>query len=408
MNRVDVGTGTFVRIPFTEWVSRGGQVAAQSTETKAFVPFDLLPQSLDTRALAVETRQSVEVARAALAKLEGVTLLLPIESLLAKPFQTREAQASSRIEDTNASALEIEIADMGLPNSSPDAILVANYRRALHAGLQHPDPVSLHAIRSMHAVLMRGTDPRKTYPGELRPMPVYIGDKSLGVGRARFVPPPPEHVLGLMERLVAFLKTPRDDLSPLAVAALAHYQFETIHPFADGNGRLGRLLITLSLIQSSVMQRPLLYLSSFFEAHRTTYVDLLLAVSTEGRWADWVRFFCQAVAIQANDAIIRALELLMFRRKWTEKATESRLSAKFPRCVDFLFESPVFTAAMLGAHLQTHPTQTYRYIKKLVEFGIVKEMTGRDYDRVFAATAILEVIERDSPTPGEEAQSPVA
>ena len=257
---------------------------------------------------------ALSAADRALAELAGVGGTLPNPHLLIGPFVRREAVLSSRIEGTQAS-----LSDLFFFEAAPqqhrgpeDVREVANYVNALEYGLKRIEtlPISSRLIRELHGHLMAEVRGGERAPGELRRVQNWIGPEGCSLDEATYVPPPPQELPGALGALEEFIHGP-SDLPPLIRFALVHYQFEAIHPFLDGNGRIGRLLITLGLGSEGLLPHPLLYLSDFFEKNRKEYYRLLLAVTTHGRWEPWIRFFLRGVADQSRDAILRARALLV-------------------------------------------------------------------------------------------------
>ncbi|HRQ71755.1 MAG TPA: Fic family protein [Phycisphaerales bacterium] len=337
----------------------------------------------------------LEAALKGLVRLDGIAETLPNAQLLANPFRLREAQASSRIENTIASAEDIAL-DQADVASTDDSREVRNYLGAMEVALNSSAPLGQWLIKSMHKVLMsggvRGSDKS---PGQYREGQVYIQGERSGFDNAAFVPPPAHEVPPCMDALEKFLREPPGWVPPIIAAALTHYQFETIHPFADGNGRLGRMLIIASLCRGGLLSRPLVYVSPFFDKNREDYFLLLRRVSTEGAWSDWVRFFCTAVAAQADDGVARARRMLDLRRTYADLVTEERSTARLRELTDFLFERPAVRTGDVAQRLGVRVQQAQRYVDRLVEHGILREITGRNYARVFLADGVIQAIESD-------------
>lgn len=329
----------------------------------------------------------------ALTDLNGKARSLPNPHLVAKPFQIREAQASSRIENTIASAEEIALVDL---DDAPrdESREVGNYLAALEIALTTEQPVGQALLRSMHCVLMsggvRGSDRRA---GEYRSGQAYIGGREDGFDRVRFVPPPAEHVQACMDNLDAFIRQGVSGFPLVVSVAITHYQFETIHPFSDGNGRLGRMLIMLQLCRGGVLSRPHFEYSSFLDQHRDAYFDLMLAVSVEGRWLEWIRFFCRGLAHQAAQTSARVERLLDLRAAYIDAVTEPRASALLRELVDWLFTRPAVRVADVAGKLGIRHQAAQRHVDRLVEKGILTEVTGRHYARIYVARGVLRVIE---------------
>lgn len=366
----------------------------------AFAP-PALPPHVD---LGWELVQDLAAAQRALSELAGAARTLPNPRLLVGPFVRREALLSSRIEGTQASLSDLlffEAARTADPGA-PDAREVANYVAALEHGLARLEalPVSLRLLREVHARLMRGVRGGDQTPGEFRRDQVWIGPPGAPLGEAAFVPPPVPQMTAALDRLETYLHEP-SDLPLLVRLALVHYQFEAIHPFRDGNGRVGRLLVTLLLVAEDAMPSPLLYLSAFFERYREEYYRLLLRVSQAGAWSDWLRFFLRGVADQSSDALARSTALLDLQRTWQRRLQKARSSALLLRLVDDLFSSPALTIPGAARRLGVTHRSASLNVEKLVRAGILREATGRRRNRIFFAPDIVRIAEAETaPIPG--------
>jgi len=322
--------------------------------------------------------------------------------VLYQPLRLREARLSSRIENTVASAREVA----GLPYLSTqriEALEVRNYLNAIELGAKAIGPgederrqITESLIRQLHQSLLRdipGADRKR--PGNYRDRLVYIGDEHLGFERARFVPPPASEVPHLMRELVGFIRRPPEGLPALLAVGMAHYQFETIHPFADGNGRLGRMLITLGLCDRGVLSAPLIYPSGYIDANKREYYDSLLAVSTHGDWGRWLRFFLEAVRSQAVDTLARMKELLRLREDIRSRVAHRSLSARFLSTIDHLFAEPVITAASLNRAVGGGAQTSRNYIDILCYLNVLKEITGKKKGRAYMAWEIIRIADQD-------------
>ena len=273
---------------------------------------------------------------------------------------------------------------------------VRNYIVALEHGLSRLKtlPVSLRFIREIHKELLHDVRGRENRPGEFRNKQNYIGSSSQPITQARYVPPPPRELSTLLDQLEKYLHT-ESDLPFLVQLALIHYQFEAIHPFGDGNGRVGRILMPLLLAERGFLPQPLLYLSSYFERNRSEYADLLLRVSQQGAWMDWIRFFLTAVNEQSQDAIRRAQRLLRLWREYRETVQTARASALLPRLVDRLFSQPFITIPMAQKLLEITYRSAKLNITKLQDAGILEELSVRSYNRIFIARQVMDIIEAE-------------
>jgi Fic family protein len=363
----------------------------------AFVP-DPLPPRLT---FDLELVRVLSEADRALAELKTVGRLLSNPYLLIGPFVRREAVLSSRIEGTQTTLAELYAFEVGqqlpLPafeTAAPESDIreVRNYVVALEYGLERTRslPVGRWLIRDLHQRLMSGERGERARPGEFRTEQNFIGAPGNTLDEASFVPPPPLQMQEAIEALERYIQTD-DAYPPLLRLAFIHYQFEAIHPFVDGNGRIGRLLITLLLVNWNLISLPLLYLSAFFERHRDTYYDLLRAVSERGAWQDWVRFFLRGVAEQAQDAVQRATRLQDLQRAWRERLSESR-SVLVLQLAESLFNAPVLTIPRAQQLLDVTYPSAKRNIEKLVSAGILEQVGEERYGKAYLAPEILRIL----------------
>lgn len=321
-----------------------------------------------------ETVVALSEADRALGRLAGTGRLLPNPHLLLRPYVTREALASSRIEGTQASLSDVFDAQA---RKSPEGPLreVTNYIDALDHGLARLDdlPVSRRLLCEVHEILMTGVRGQERRPGEVRKSPNWIGSPDNRPETAVFVPPPVDEMEPALDDLERFLHEV-NALPPLVSIALAHYQFETIHPFLDGNGRLGRLLIVFLLVERELLPQPLLYLSSFFEAHRSDYYDRLQAVRERGEIQEWLRFFLTGVREQANDAVARAEELVDLREEMRRRLAGDRSRAT--EVVEMIFENPVLTTNRIAEALDVSLQSALNHVRRLESEEVVTEVVG--------------------------------
>ena len=374
------------------------QIGHGETTYWAFVPHPLPPE-LSFNAGLVNTLSDADRA---LGELAGLGRTLPNPQLLIAPFIRREAVLSSRIEGTQTDLTDLYAYEAGklplfaglkmVPPES-DVKEVTNYVRAMEYGLERLQtlPVSLRLIRELHGILMEGVRGDRATPGEFRRSQNWIGRPGCTLNEAEFVPPP---VAEMNEALDAFEKYLHagNTYPPLVRLAFIHYQFETIHPFLDGNGRIGRLLVTLLLVTWNLLPLPLLYLSAFFEQHRQPYYDLLRGVSEKGAWQEWVTFFLQGVAEQARDAGTRAKRLQDLQREWRERLFQARSSALLLLLVDSLFVTPVVTIPQTQRLLGITYRSAKANVEKLVHAGILRQTGESSYGKMYLAPELLEVI----------------
>ena len=360
----------------------------------AFVP-DPLPPILN---FDITTVNRLSAAERALGALNGIGQMLPNPYLLMAPFIRREAVASSRIEGTETSLGQLALFEAAPTRhlSAPDAAEVMNYVSALEFGLQNlgSSSVTLNLLCRAHEILLSGVRGEETRPGHFREVQNYVGSPGQSLAEARYVPPPVAALQSTLTDLEDFIGL-SDETPFLVRLALAHYQFEAIHPFVDGNGRIGRLMISLLLIERNYLSQSLLYLSAFFERNRRQYMELLLRVSREGDWKGWINFFLEGIAEQAKDAISRTQGLLQLRQDYRDLMQNNRSSTLSLRLVDHLFASPAVTNPQVRQMLGVTAVSAQRTIERLEEEGILVEVTGQRRNRVYLASNILKIVEAD-------------
>jgi Fic family protein len=312
-------------------------------------------------------------AEAALGRLAGVGRLLPDPHLLVNPYVRREALSSTRIEGTQATLLEVYDAESSDQPHGPDVEEVINYVRALENGFERLEslPVSVRLIREMHAVILAGVRGGERQPGELRVTQNWIGPQGATIETASFVPPPPNELGPLLSDLERFVHE-EPQLPPLVQAALLHYQFETIHPFLDGNGRLGRLLIILFLVVRQRLPAPLLYLSPYFETRRQEYYDGLQGVRERGDLEAWLALFLEGVRTQALDAVTRAERLTDLRERY-RSSVQATTKGAATRLVDLVFMQPVVNARFVESRLGISRPAALTVLRQLEVLGILSE-----------------------------------
>lgn len=373
--------------------STAGKVIRSPKGYWTFIPNPLPPTIRWSSSLI----SKVGAAERALGKLDSLANTLPSPHILVRPFIRREAVLSSRIEGTRASLNDVyvyEADQLSYLEPTTDVREVHNYVKALDYGLERLRslPVSLRLIRGMHAELMEGVRGEHLTPGEFRRSQNWIGPPGSTIQSARFVPPPVDEMHVALDDLEKYIHT-LSDVPPLVQAALIHYQFEAIHPFLDGNGRIGRLLVLLLLIEWALLAQPWLYLSAYFEVHRTEYYDRLLAVSQRGEWEDWLAFFLEGVHNQSEDAIVRIDRLQHLRLNYLSLLQAERAAERLMQSVDVLFERPILSIRQLEAAMDVPYRSAQRYIEKLEELGVLREVTGRARNRLYQANEILTALE---------------
>jgi len=369
----------------------------------AFVP-DPMPTELS---LAVGTVRLLSEADYAMGRLAGASGRLLNPYLVGQPLLRREAILSSRIEGTYTTPEQLVLLEAGAGRAGPDTKaaedtrVVLNYVRAMEHGLQrlHTLPVSLRLVKEVHAVLLDGVRGGQDRPGQVRTEQNYIGSRHASIADARFVPPPVPEMHEALDRWEKDLHVRPDPLPLLVRVAVAHYQFEAIHPFRDGNGRMGRLLIPLLLCEHQRFPQPLLYMSAYFDRNRQEYMERLLAVSTQGAWELWIGFFLEGVAQCARESLALADQLLALRDRYHDSVRTARSSGLLAKLIDELFRVPSITIGRATELLHVTPAAASYNLKKLVAHGIVTEVTGRTRDRFYVAREILTVVSRDMGTP---------
>jgi len=325
-------------------------------------------------------------ARRSLSSLDGTGKHLPNPEILLQPLQGREAQLSSQLEGTFTDPQKQILfqADPSYPISANDPVNafreVFNYRRALRLRLDNKNvlPLSLRLIRQLHEILMHGVRGSEQQPGEFRAIQDQIGHP------ARFVPSPPEHLGASLDDFEKYLHSEECDYDPLIKAFLTHYQFETIHPFRDGNGRVGRLLLSWVIAEWCELSNQWLYMSAFFERRKKEYMDLMLSVSTEGAWEPWLRFCLEGVVAQSIDAEKRCDKLLSLHKDFHNRLSGG--SVRLSKLVDHLFTSPVISVNQYKRLLSvTYPTARAD-LRKLEIAGIVEQVSGSEEITYYSPT----------------------
>ncbi|MCP4211150.1 MAG: Fic family protein [Halieaceae bacterium] len=363
-----------------------------------FAPNPLPPKlSLDLPLL-----QTLSRADRALGELAGLGRTISNPHLLIRPFIRREAVLSSRIEGTQADVVDLyayEAGRLALPGIEPyppesDVREVLNYVHALEYGLERLQTlsVSLRLFRELHQRLMSGVRGEKLTPGEFRRSQNWIGRPGCTLEEADYVPPSLDDLLDALSSLESYLHR-EPEYPPLIRLAFIHYQFEAIHPFLDGNGRIGRLLITLLLSHWELLPLPLLYLSAYFHRHRDRYYDLLMAVSKDGAWRDWTDFFLNGVTEQSRDAIERAKQLQDLQQAWHQELERNRSTGLMYSVVDLLFMTPILTANDLVERFDVTHRTAMLTLRKLESLDVVHEISGRRRNQQYMATAIMQIIQ---------------
>ncbi len=404
--------GELVPASFTLRTESGG---LRTSTGLAFVP-NALPPSLNRSQLLGDLYDELDGAKTALLKLEGRVTSLPSATVLLSSIQWREAQASSKIENTVASLTQLALF-VDTPEAGDSTVAeVARNRLAIEHGFNSPLPISNRLICEMHKILIRSP---KNRPGHYRDVQVMIGDENRGLSEARFVPPPPDRVPEAMKAWERFCNPDaiqsglRLRFPQLVEMAMAHYQFETIHPFSDGNGRLGRAIVNISAVKSGLIAQPVCNVSEWINEHRGEYYDGLLRVSTHGEWSAWIRFFSRAVREQAIADLARADRLAALYDAYYTRLSGKRRSSQPLKLLDYAFAKLSLSIPEAAAHLGMTYGAAKPHVDLLVKAGVLKladwsaqgrprqsqpEEGKRLRDKLFIAQGVIDAIRGD----GEE------
>ena len=318
-------------------------------------------------------------ANACLSRYDGLLESLVNSEVLLSPLIMKEAELSSRIEGTIATANEVYQQQAGEefePEKSADIQEISNYRHTLRVagGIIEDRPFSLHLLRQMHDTLMEGVRGENKNPGKFRTTQNWIGPKGCPIEEASYVPPPPTALNDLLENFIEIVNIVDDDLDPIIQAALVHAQFELIHPFDDGNGRIGRLLIPLVLMKKGSLVGPSLYISRYLESHRDEYYESLSRISGDGDWLGWIRFFLNALVNQAENNLNLVRQIIELYERTKHKITELLHTDQGIHILDMLFDTPVFRATELHKRLGIQRQRAALYLRALKEADLIREI----------------------------------
>jgi Fic family protein len=353
---------------------------------RAFIPAPLPPEP--PVQIAGELQALLSDADRALGRLDGSIQTLPNPDLFVYMYVRKEAVLSSQIEGTQSSLQDLIAAEAKIlsADAPSDVDEVVNYVAAMNHGLARLEqlPVSVRLIREIHAELLKGVRGSHLTPGHPRTTQNWIGPGGCTLNEATFVPPPPEEVSGALGQLERFIHA-ETDLPVLVKIGLAHAQFETIHPFLDGNGRVGRLLITFLLCEKKILLKPVLYLSHYFKRHRSEYYERLQAVRDGGAWEAWLAFFLRGVAEVSREATETARKILALREEHRSVITDrlGRAAGNGHRVIEQLYESPIVSVNEVQGLTGTSYPAANQLVSKLVEVGILTEITGQARNRKF-------------------------
>jgi Fic family protein len=372
---------------------RAGRYVTQPEGYKAFIPNPLPPDP--PLRMGKELTRLLSNADRALGRLDGAGTILPDADLFVGMYVRQEAVLSSQIEGTQSTledVLEYEVGANGAEQPK-DVAEVVNYVKAMNQGLERLAelPLSLRLIREIHATLLQGVRGGQHTPGEFRRSQNWIGPPGCTLNTAAFVPPPVHEMRQALDNLEKFLY--QEEPYPILVqCALAHPQFETVHPFLDGNGRVGRLLTTFLLCWRGVLHRPLLYLSLFLKAHHAEYYDRLQAVRVDGDWEGWVRFFLRGVAEVATEATRTAQDILALREDHRRRITEEDTSTGLALALlEQLFATPVVTTRIVERRLDCSYATARKLVKLFTDLGLLEEITGQQRNRRFRYQPYLQL-----------------
>ncbi|NQS97891.1 MAG: Fic family protein [candidate division Zixibacteria bacterium] len=377
-------------------IGRTGLFVKQPTGYKAFIPKPLPPDP--EIEYNDELRILLSKADRVLARLDGVTMILPNPDLFIAMYVKKEALLSSQIEGTQASlqgVLEFEV-DLKPKEDISEIKEVINYIDALNFGIQRLDsiPMSLRLMKELHAILLKGTRGAQKDPGEFRRSQNWITPRGSSIRDADFIPPPPQIVLSVMGELEDFIHF-KDNIPPLIKIALIHAQFETIHPFSDGNGRLGRLLITFYLSWRAILSKPLLYLSCYFKENKSEYYEKLMKIRTDGDWEGWILFFLKGVIETSEEAFNTAREIVVLKEKCITKLYENSISSVYAiKLLDLIYEVPLISVKDISTIINISKESSNRLIRKFERVGILKEITGKKRYRRYLFTDYVGIISR--------------
>lgn len=359
-----------------------------------FIP-PKLPPKIDYASLIKEIAQ----AQNALGQLNGLLVNIPNPDLLTTPLLTKEAVLSSRIEGTQATLKDVFIyeAEEKISEESEkekDIREIVNYRLAMHTALEElkKRPIGETFIKKLHYILLDSVRGANRDRGNLRRIQVYIGTRGAPIEGAIYIPPPITELPSLLSNWEKYINSEQEK-DPLVQIGVSHYQFEAIHPFMDGNGRIGRLLIPLFLYQRNFLTYPLLYISEYFEENRRFYYDFLNVVSEKGDWVNWLRFFLNALAIQSLKTQNTIIEILSLYQKLKNEI--AAINAVYAiNLLDIIFTTPIISFVSIKKRLKTKSHQTiYNLLEKFVRIGILEEVPGRKRNRIFIFKQLLDILE---------------
>lgn len=376
--------------------NRAGKFILQPAGYRAFIPNPLPPEppiNFDD-----ELQSLLSKADRTLARLDGITTVLPNPDLFIAMYVKKEALLSSQIEGTQASLegiLEFE-ADLPPKEDINEVKEVINYVKAMNYGIERLKelPMSLRLIKEIHKILLEGTRGAHRDPGEFRRSQNWIGPPGASLNEAICIPPPPDMVLSTMGELEKFLHS-KDNIPPLVRIALIHAQFETIHPFIDGNGRVGRLLITFYLFWKGILARPLLYLSFYLKKNKADYYDTLMKLRLEGAYENWLKFFLNGVSETSEESASTAREIIKLKDDLITKIYENSISSVYAvKLIDLLFVTPLISVKDAYERLKISNQAANELFKRFESIGILKEITGKRRYKRYIFKSYVDIIAR--------------
>lgn len=376
--------------------NRAGRYVKQLAGYKAYIP-ELLPPAPPIK-YDGELRNLLSEADRALAKLDGITTVLPNPELFIAMYVKKEALLSSQIEGTQASLEGILRFEANLePSEDINEIKeVVNYIKAMNYGINRLEnmPLSNKLTKEIHKILIKGTRGTLKTPGKFRKTQNWLGPQGANLSEATFVPPPPDTVIDLMSNLEKFIHS-KDEVPPLIKISLIHAQFETIHPFLDGNGRVGRLLITFYMFWEKILSHPLLYLSFYLKKNRIEYYDWLMKIRLDGDWEGWLKFFLKGVKEVSEEAANSAGKIIILKETILKKLFDKKVSSIYAvEFLNLLFRKPIITSQELIKELETSKETANQIVRKFEEIEILKEISGKKRYKKYIFSDYVNIIKR--------------
>jgi len=377
--------------------NRAGKFVPQKGGYSTFIPESLPPKDYRDLLLDENLQLALSNASAALARLDGVTQVLPNPDLFVAMYVKKEALLSSQIEGTQASlqgVLEFE-AKMKSRENVNEIQEVINYIKAMNYGLEKlkTSTISVDLFNEIHKTLITGTRGEQVLPGELRKIQNWLGVSGASILDASYIPPPPEYVDTLTKELEEFINS-KITMPPLVKIALIHAQFETIHPYLDGNGRMGRLLITFYLCSIGSLSRPLMYLSFYLKKNREKYYELLNNIRNKGDWESWIYFFLKGVVEVSNNSIETAKKIIQLKNDMIKKLMENHIGGNNAiKLVDLLFDRPLITTKIVATELKISMQAATILLSKFQKIGIIGEITGKQRYKEYIFLEYMKIIQ---------------